>query len=113
MSFVRCMILLALAIISPHAISAEIPKTEGACIAAGGNWTILGLPYPDKTKVCDMKAPDYGKECSDSDECEGSCTAPENAIGQQKVNGTCSEYILNYGGLRTVESGRVSSWSVE
>lgn len=69
MSFGRYMILLSLAIISPHAISAEIPKTEEACIAAGGNWIIIGFPCPDKTRVCDMKAPDYGKECSDSDEC--------------------------------------------
>jgi hypothetical protein len=84
-----------------------IPQTAAECSARGGNWTTLGLPYPGKPKVCDLKATDSGKVCSDSSECQGSCVAPDNIASGAKASGTCSAHVSNFGSIKIVEHGKV------
>jgi hypothetical protein len=91
----------------------SIPQTEAECSARGGNWTTLGLPYPGKPKVCDLKTTDSGKVCSDSSECQGSCVAPEGIASSLKATGVCSAYISSFGSLKLVEHGKVVLLNVE
>lgn len=91
----------------------SIPQTETECSARGGNWTMLGIPYPDKPKVCDLKAADAGKVCSDSSECQGACVAPDGVADGIEVTGTCSAYVSNFGHLRMVEHGKVELLDVD
>lgn len=90
-----------------------IPQTAAECAARGGNWTTLGLTYPGKPRVCDLKATDSGKVCSDSNECQGSCVAPDSVPNGAKASGTCSAYVSNYGNVRLVEHGKVVLLNVE
>ena len=90
-----------------------IPQTAAECGARGGNWTTLGLSYPGKPKVCDPKATDSGKVCSDSSECQGSCLAPDSVASGVKATGTCSAYVANFGSVKLVEHGKVVLLNVE
>lgn len=90
-----------------------IPNSQKACEAKGGAWTTLGLPYPNKPKVCDLKASDVGKKCEDSSECDGVCLAKKTSIEGQKTTGQCSEYVSNYGSLLLVNKGTVKRLDVE
>ena len=89
------------------------PQTAAECSAHGGNWTTLGLSYPGKPKVRDLKTTDSGKVCSDSSECQGSCLAPERVVSGLHAIGTCSAYVSNFGNIRLVEHGKVESLNVE
>jgi hypothetical protein len=90
-----------------------IPDTETECIAAGGHWTALGLPRPNKPKVCDLKATDKGKPCTDSRHCQGTCISPQGAKLGDPVVGSCSEYLLNYGTVCRVREGKVECLAVD
>ncbi len=90
-----------------------IPTSETACVARGGQWTTLGLSYPGKPKVCDLKASDAGAVCTDSDSCEGVCLAPEGVAVVARATGQCSAYLINRGNLTTVEKGRAQTLNVE
>jgi hypothetical protein len=90
-----------------------IPQTATECGARGGNWTTLGIPYPGKPKVCDLKTTDSGKVCSDSSECQGSCLAPDRVASGVKASGTCSAYVSNFGNVKRVEHGKVVLLNVE
>jgi hypothetical protein len=91
----------------------SIPVTESDCNARGGNWTMLGLPYPGKPKICDLKASDAGKACADSKHCQGICFASNDAKPGEKAVGQCSPYLSNFGNVLHVESGRVKQMNVE
>ncbi len=86
-----------------------IPKTEKECTAKGGKWVVLGLPYPNKAKVCDLNAVDAGIECTDSTQCQGACFAPKDSVPGLKITGSCSQFIINYGNLLVVKEGAVES----
>lgn len=73
----------------------------------------MGLPYPGKPKVCDLKASDAGATCTDSDSCEGACLAPEGVPAGARTAGQCSAYLINRGNLTTVEKGRAQMLNVE
>ena len=90
-----------------------VPQTAAECAARGGNWTTLGVPYPGKPKVCDLKASDSGKVCSDSSDCQGLCVAPDSVASGAKANGTCSAYVSNFGNVKRVEHGKVVLLNVE
>jgi hypothetical protein len=90
-----------------------IPKTEAECVSAGGDWTTLGLPYPGKPKICDLKAIDAGNRCSDSKQCQGICIPPEDAAVGSSAMGKCSPYLLNFGNVRELSNGRVERLNVE
>ncbi|BAL27004.1 hypothetical protein AZKH_p0121 (plasmid) [Azoarcus sp. KH32C] len=85
----------------------SVPNTEEDCAAIGGNWTTLGLPYPGKPKVCDVKAKDSGKVCTGSDQCEGICLAEKGVAVGSDAHGVCSAYLNEWGCYLRVEHGRV------
>jgi hypothetical protein len=90
-----------------------IPTSELECKARSGDWITLGLPYPNKPKVCDLKATDARVKCDDSKDCEGVCMAEESAQIGSKASGQCSPYVLNFGNLRLIKSGVVELLNVE
>ena len=90
-----------------------VPQTAAECGARGGNWTTLGISYPGKPKVCDLKTTDSGKACSDSSECQGSCVAPDSVVSGVNASGTCSAYVSNFGNVKLVEHGKVMLLNVE
>ena len=45
------------------------PRDKKSCEAAGGKWEI------NDVEVCNLPTSDFGKECSDSNQCEGLCIA--------------------------------------
>jgi hypothetical protein len=91
----------------------SIPVTESDCKTRGGNWTTLGLSYPGKPKICDLKASDAGKVCTDSKHCQGICLAPDDARIGVKAVGQCSPYLSNFGNVVHVENGRAEQMNVE
>jgi hypothetical protein len=107
-----------LALIGAGAFGAEVrkpvvPKSEAECLRAGGSWTVLGLPYPDKPKMCDLPATDKGKSCTDSKECQGICEPPESVAIGASASGACSAYVSNFGNVRHLKGGKVESLNVE
>ena len=64
-------------------------------------------------KVCDLKATDSGKVCSDSSECQGSCVTPDSIASDSKASGTCSAYVSDFGNVKLVEHGKVVLLNVE
>ena len=97
----------------PEVHKPGIPKSEAECLAAGGHWTTLGVPIPNKPKVCDLKATDKDKPCTDSKQCQGFCLAPEKAAVGSAAVGHCSEYLRNYGNIRWVRDGKVEGLDVD
>ncbi|HUX89805.1 MAG TPA: hypothetical protein VMV48_03850 [Gallionellaceae bacterium] len=91
----------------------QIPQSESECVASGGSWTELGLSYPGKPKVCDVKSTDFGKSCTSSIQCEGVCVAPDDAIIGTTLSGACSRYLIEYGCFKQVENSKVESLCVD
>ena len=90
--------------------SGSLDKT--ACENVGGYWGVIGL-VPDGTPPnCIFPTSDAGKECTDSEQCESFCEAPEGSNLGEEVIGNCYEYDagLNLGGCkREVKEGIFSS----
>jgi len=86
-------------------VKPNIPENQKECVAKGGHWGSIVLPGTPPR--CDLKATDGGKICNDSSQCQGECMAPEGEPEGTPLNGTCSEYILNFGCARRVEHGKV------
>jgi hypothetical protein len=67
-----------------------LPKTEAACIAAGGLWN---APAPEKiVSGCSLKTTDGGHRCATSVQCQSACV--EHAEGNRcaaTVDGCFSE----------------------
>lgn len=91
----------------------NIPLTEVDCVARGGSWTTLGIPMPDKPKMCDLKTTDSAKACTDSSECQGICMAPGSAQAGDRVRGACSAYVSNFGTFLEVVKGSAVELNVE
>jgi hypothetical protein len=62
----------------------ELPTSESTCVAAGGEWILLGPQMI--AHGCMLKANDGGKACSTSVQCQGECV--ERAEGSR-----CADYI--------------------
>lgn len=90
-----------------------VPTTEAECLARGGSWMTLGLPMQGKPKVCDLRATDAGKACTDSRQCQGACIAPGAAAAGAAVIGACSEYVKSFGNLSLVNNGIVEQLNAE
>jgi len=87
------------------------PTDKESCEALGGRWGRIGLSLEEQ---CNLPTSDAGKECSDSDECEGSCIAElseedwEKAIyGVVYTKGKCTAWIITIGCHPFVEDGKV------
>lgn len=90
-----------------------VPTTEASCLARGGQWTTLGLPMPDKPKMCDLRASDEGQPCTDTSECQGECLAPSSAFDGVQATGRCSAFLANFGDVLRVSHGKVEPINVE
>ncbi|OGG35186.1 hypothetical protein A2363_03890 [Candidatus Gottesmanbacteria bacterium RIFOXYB1_FULL_47_11] len=79
-----------------------VPKTEEACLAAGGLWE---KPGPRPAEECNLPTKDAGKLCESSNVCEGVCladlTSDQLSQGMRgkmfKTRGVCSPVIKIYG----------------
>lgn len=70
------------------------------CELSGGKWEKIGAL---KAEHCNSKTTDFGKNCSDSSECEGFCFVEKIYIKE----GRCSEYIYFSGCVNAMENGEV------
>lgn len=122
MTFLRVVVLITISLfvsacagqrLAATVAKAAVPQTAAECGARGGNWTTLGLSYPGKPKVCDLKTTDSGRVCSDSSECQGSCLAPDSVSSGLKAVGTCSAYVSNFGNVKLLKHGKVELLNVE
>lgn len=84
--------------------STEHFSTKENCEAVGGQWGKHGLFVQE---FCVMPTSDYGKECKDSKECEGSCIAELTTEEQRWLTGWLTEEV----GQHVLEkTGRCSQW---
>ncbi|MGP9689081.1 hypothetical protein ACT3TH_07970 [Psychrobacter sp. AOP22-C1-C5] len=74
------------------------------CLAKGGTYSKQGRLQAYR---CVMQFSDAGKSCSDSSECQGSCTNSDTAIeaGTSNVKGTCAANDSPFGCRQTIEGG--------
>ena len=100
-------------------VSVEIKKEcyagdETACENVGGYWGVIGNPPHGTPPNCIFPTSDAGKECTDSEQCESFCEAPEGSNPDEEVIGNCYEYDsgLDRGGCRReVKEGIFYSWT--
>jgi hypothetical protein len=66
----------------------------------------------NETLMCDMPAADAGKQCTNSDQCQGLCLAPpgENLRTGTDGFGQCSPRQINFGCALRIENGTI--WSL-
>ena len=82
------------------------------CEAKGGQWGRIGL---SPVLRCNLPTSDAGKECSDSDECEGVCmvelSTDDGARAKRGeiiyANGKCSAWEITVGCHALVQDGIV------
>ena len=87
------------------------PTDKESCEALGGIWGRVGLSLNEE---CNLPTSDAGKECSDSDDCEGSCIAELSKEDQDKARqgvvytkGKCTAWKITLGCQAFVEDGKV------
>lgn len=83
---------------------------ESDCLRVGGQWTQLGrAPVPQ----CLRQTSDSGKACTDSEQCEGQCLAPEGSVDGTQVGGQCSVDTNPFGCQQRVRGGMASTICVD
>ena len=92
-----------------------VPIDEKSCEALNGSWEYLGN---SQYKFCNLPASDAGKDCSDCDECEGTCTVELSEEEWNKIannetiykTGKCSAWKFTSGGCRAfIINGKVET----
>lgn len=82
-----------------------IPADKESCEARSGAWRPIGLsPEPR----CNLPTSDSGKECSNSNECEGYCVieTPMENLTKIKTMGQCTEWRIVVGCMTLIKNGR-------
>jgi hypothetical protein len=95
----------------------EFPQTQEDCLAKGGIWKKVGI-FPNE--ICNIPTKDGGKECSSSNDCEGSCLAVLTEdqrsllMNGKKLNenvpGKCTGMLRNFGCIGFVENSKVDKF---
>ena len=80
--------------------------TKEACEAKGGTWFVVGML---SNEFCDIATSDSKKQCTDNDQCDGKCDAPEDAVAGSYVTGTCSEWYHSQSCQADVVSGETTA----
>lgn len=87
------------------------PTNKESCLATGGRWGRIGLSL---NEVCNLPTFDAGKQCSNSNDCEGSCLAElskedwdKAAKGIVYTKGKCTAWKITVGCQAFVENGKV------
>ena len=76
--------------------------SEADCLREGGEWRQLGkVPV----KQCLRQTTDAGKACTDTEQCEGLCIAPEGTVDGAQVGGQCSTDTNRFGCRQRVVGG--------
>ncbi|ASR43907.1 hypothetical protein BEN78_11505 [Xanthomonas citri pv. mangiferaeindicae] len=80
---------------------------ESDCLQRGGEWKQLGrAPVPQ----CLLQTVDAGKACTDSQQCQGQCLAPEGTVDSARVQGQCSVDTNPFGCQQRVRDG--VAWTI-
>ncbi|NYZ62760.1 hypothetical protein [Luteimonas deserti] len=83
---------------------------EADCDRVGGEWRQLGRA---PVKQCLRRTTDAGKACSQSEQCEGHCLAPEGSVDGTTVTGQCSVDTNPFGCQQRVRDGMASTICVD
>jgi hypothetical protein len=84
--------------------------SESACLQRGGQWTQLGRA---PVKQCLLRTADAGKACSDSEQCEGLCLAPQGSADGATVAGACSADTNRFGCQQRMADGVAATLCVD
>lgn len=105
-SFISVVTVLAILIIVSSAIIYEygVAGTHLGCRLLGGDWT--RILYSGKSH-CLLPAKDAGKDCTDSDQCQGACIGRDDLRRGDPARGTCSKYSEAMGCFTSIEDGKV------
>ena len=83
----------------------DIPKTESECLEKKGYWGKVGLF--GRSPECVISTKDAGKECSNTEDCEGYCVVPKENLGQAKeLSGVCSKSYPLLGCITYLQDGK-------
>lgn len=83
---------------------------ETDCLREGGQWTQLGRAA---VKQCLRQTTDAGKACTDSEQCQGQCMAPEGSVDGTQAGGSCSVDTNPFGCQQRVRAGMASTICVD
>jgi len=75
---------------------------EDECVNSGGR-------YDDKNQICLLVTNDRGNTCTDSSDCQGWCSADENAKIGTGAEGICGESFNKKGCFKFIDKGKVNS----
>lgn len=64
-------------------------------------------------QICDLRAADGGKVCTDTDQCEGICLATKDAVDGAIEKGNCSAYLSNFGNIKQLKKGIVENINIQ
>lgn len=86
----------------------EWKTEESLCVERGGEWKAHCGLIGD---CCNYKTSDFGKACTDGDQCEGDCIS--NFDDTNATAGTCSEWKTTFGCFNIIEDGSFSAICVD
>ena len=97
----------------PSFKSLSLPGDKNSCEEIGGYWETISF---SGNGYCNKMTTDAGKECIDSDECEGHCITTFSDDDVQKIHenvytkatGTCSDTLILTGCHGIVEDHRLA-----
>jgi len=91
---------------------AVVEENKESCEAKGGKWEIVGAWQKEQ---CNLPTLDGGKDCSDSQDCEGKCIADLSEEEKREVylrpikkKGRCTSWKIVVGCFNFVEKGEVT-----
>ncbi|WP_461535031.1 hypothetical protein [Spongorhabdus nitratireducens] len=82
---------------------AQLLTTKAACEQHGGNWQKVGKL---QRFTCILPASDAGKSCTDSSQCQVSCTVAGNVRPGDRVSGQCTATTHQFGCRTYVSNGQ-------
>lgn len=69
------------------------PNDQESCEVLKGIWKPGNVDFPIKQGYCNLPTTDWGRNCTDSTQCQGMCATNKNVPRGTKVFGKCSERI--------------------
>lgn len=91
----------------------SIDREEVECKINGGSWDENIGSEGSRGFFCNEATSDGGMECTDSDQCESNCIAPEGVNDGDLITGTCNNREALLSSTYLVESGKASLLIIE
>ena len=101
---------------SSEGVSDSPMSSAVACAAHDGRWVPVKDLYPRDDLAeddmhrytCIFQTKDGGKSCTDNQDCQNLCMAPQGAVSGQAATGVCAESTVPKGDVLTIIDGKVT-----